>query len=192
MKTLAFTGHRPKDLGGYDENNPLAQKVKVKLKELIWQAYESGYREFVTGLAMGVDQWAGEIVAELKTIHDDVRLIGAAPFASHSGRWFPKSKRAWERLIAKCDELYIVDSSHDEPVTVEQLLTLSQIPSDEPKHIISKKMDDRNKWMVDKANSVLAVWCGTPGGTSNCVQYAKTQGKRVIKYNPDDDTVSKF
>ena len=41
MKSLAFTGHRPAQLGGYDENNPTAVRVKAKLKELIFQSYES-------------------------------------------------------------------------------------------------------------------------------------------------------
>jgi uncharacterized phage-like protein YoqJ len=39
---------------------------------------------------------------------------------------------------------------------------------------------DRNHWMVDNADRVLAYWSGKKsGGTYACVQYAEKQGKRV-------------
>ena len=34
--------------------------------------------------------------------------------------------------------------------------------------------------------------CNTPGGTGNCVQYAQSQGRKIIAYNPDDNTVVKL
>ena len=40
-------------------------------------------------------------------------------------------------------------------------------------------MKKRNRYMVDQADVLLAVWDGTPSGTGSTVQYAKTQGKAV-------------
>ena len=34
--------------------------------------------------------------------------------------------------------------------------------------------------MVDRSDFVLAFWNGTKGGTGNCVEYAKKQGKPVV------------
>ena len=41
------------------------------------------------------------------------------------------------------------------------------------------KMQERNKWMVDHCDEVLALWNGTSGGTSNCVAYANKIGKPI-------------
>jgi len=192
MKSLAFTGHRPKDLGGYSENNPTALQVKAKLRELIIQSYESGYRVFITGMAMGVDQWAGEIVAELKNNYDDIKLIAAIPFVNQSSVWVSSSQQSWQKLLAQCDEIYVVDRNPDIIFSLESLLSESRTPSTDPKYLISKKLNDRNKFMVDKADCLLAIWRHTPGGTGNCVQYAQSKGKKIITYNPDDDTMTKL
>lgn len=190
MKSLAFTGHRPAQLGGYDENNPVALRIKSKLKELIFQSYESGYRKFITGMAMGVDQWAGQVVADMKNIHPDIKLIAAVPFASQSSLWYPKSKQDWLNLLKSCDEIYVIDQQPDVFITLDNLLDLSKTPNLDAKYLISYKLNKRNEWMVDKADSMLAVFKQTPGGTANCVQYAKSKGKRIISYNPDDESVT--
>ena len=37
----------------------------------------------------------------------------------------------------------------------------------------------RNRYMVDKADCVIAVWDGTPGGTGYTVAYAREKGVPV-------------
>lgn len=192
MKTLAFTGHRPKDLGGYDEDNPTALKVQKQLRVMILQAYESGYRTFITGMAMGVDQWAGHIVADLKPEHSDIKLIAAIPFASQPMVWTMAARGSWEIVLSDCDEIYVVDTNPEEVILMNDILRDSRIPSKDQKYLISKKLNDRNKWMVDKADCMLAVWKHTAGGTENCIKYAQSKNKTVIAYNPDDDSVVKL
>ena len=41
------------------------------------------------------------------------------------------------------------------------------------------KMHARNAWMIDRADGVVALWDGSPGGTSNAVEYARRTGKPV-------------
>jgi uncharacterized phage-like protein YoqJ len=192
MKTLAFTGHRPKDLGGYDEDNPTALKVQRQLRTMIIQAYESGYRTFITGMAMGVDQWAGHCVADLKPEHPDIKLIAAIPFVSQPTVWTLGSRASWQVILSNCDEIYVVDTNPNEIISMKDVLRDSKVPSEDPKYLISKKLNDRNKWMVDRADCMLAVWRHTKGGTGNCVEYAISKGKTVIAYNPDDDSVVKL
>ncbi len=45
-------------------------------------------------------------------------------------------------------------------------------------------MQVRNEYMVDRADLVLALWNGTPGGTGNCVRYARTRGVPVFVIDP--------
>ncbi len=44
---------------------------------------------------------------------------------------------------------------------------------------INVKLDNRNKYMVNNSDYVLAVWNGSSGGTYNCIKYAKKQNKKI-------------
>ena len=43
----------------------------------------------------------------------------------------------------------------------------------------------RNRYMVDRAEIVLAVWNGSPSGTGQTVWYARETGKPVWIFRPD-------
>lgn len=45
----------------------------------------------------------------------------------------------------------------------------------------ARKLQKRNEWLVDRVDTLLAVWTGRPGGTANCVRYAERVGKPVIR-----------
>jgi uncharacterized phage-like protein YoqJ len=47
-------------------------------------------------------------------------------------------------------------------------------------------MQDRNIWMVDHCDALIAVWDGTSGGTANCVRYAQKVGKPIVFIDPYD------
>lgn len=192
MKSIAFTGHRPAQLGGYDENNPTAVAVKTKLKELILQAYDAGYRTFITGMAMGIDQWAGEIVAELKNNYTDIKLIAAVPFACQSNIWRTETKQSYLNILVSCDDIYLIDFQPDTSIAFDELINLSKKKNIDSKYTIIHKLEKRNQWMVDKADSIIAVFKNIPGGTANCIKYAQSKGKRIIAYNPDDETVTRL
>ena len=46
-------------------------------------------------------------------------------------------------------------------------------------------MQRRNEYMVDKADTLIAVWNGTSGGTANCVKYAKKKGVDIVRLDPN-------
>ena len=45
-------------------------------------------------------------------------------------------------------------------------------------------MDKRNRYMVDQADVLIAVWDGSPSGTGKTVRYAHQQGKSVTVIDP--------
>ena len=82
--TCCFTGHRPQKLSwGYDEDHADCLKLKAILKEQIEGMIKIGVSTFITGMALGTDIWAAEIVLELKKTHSDIQLIAAIP---HEGQ----------------------------------------------------------------------------------------------------------
>lgn len=70
-KKCAFTGHRPQSLPfGFNEADERCIALKQKLRdEIIRQIEENGVTHFITGMAIGVDMFAAEIVLGLKSAY---------------------------------------------------------------------------------------------------------------------------
>ena len=81
MKTCAFTGHRPQHLPfGMNENDERCVRLKEILKEEIINLIEAeNVTHFITGMALGVDLYAAEIVLDLKARYPSITLESAIP-----------------------------------------------------------------------------------------------------------------
>jgi uncharacterized phage-like protein YoqJ len=59
---------------------------------------------------------------------------------------------------------------------------------------VAAMMYERNRYMVDSCDIIVAAWDGSRGGTGHCVEYARHKKKeiivltpgRVCHYGPDD------
>lgn len=151
---VAFTGHRPNKLGGYRIPNPIYRWVTFRLRdELEWLKPSHA----ISGMALGVDQWAAEICIRMK-----IPFTAALPFAGQQLAWPPSSQNHFFNLLQQADRTIYVSPPGYEPA----------------------KMQRRNEWMVDNCDVLIAVWDGTPGGTGNCVAYAASKGKEIIRIQP--------
>ena len=65
---IAFTGHRPDALGGYSADNPVKVRVKAAIRTAMTQLRSAHGDDLrgISGMALGVDQWAAEVCIELK------------------------------------------------------------------------------------------------------------------------------
>jgi len=155
--TCCFTGHRPPKLGGYNiANNPKRAAVFVALRKAVGQAIEDGYRTFISGMALGTDQDAFEVVLEYKAAEPSlgIRLIAAIPFLGQEDPWPPHSQQHYRLLLTHADDKVLI----------------SPPPADNWE--ANRFLDVRNHWMVDQSSRIIAVFDGTKGGTFNCLKYA--------------------
>lgn len=76
-----FTGHRPQKLKQPEF------LIKLKLEQAVKEAIKDRYTVFISGMAYGVDLWAGAIVLKQKKNHPELRLIASVPFEGFEGRW---------------------------------------------------------------------------------------------------------
>jgi uncharacterized phage-like protein YoqJ len=150
---IAVTGHRPDKLGGYVVPNPLYDLVVKGLYDA-FTYYKPAY--VITGMALGVDQWAAELCFNL-----GIPFVAALPFEGQDAKWPPQSKAKFHMLLEKAANKFIICQGGYAPW----------------------KMQERNKWMVRAAHMMVAVWNGTSGGTANCVGYAVDQ-KKFVHYVP--------
>lgn len=70
-KICAFTGHRPQSLPfGFNETDDRCVALKEMLRRSIIKLIEEeGVAHFITGMALGVDMYAAEIVLSLKATY---------------------------------------------------------------------------------------------------------------------------
>ena len=78
--TCCFTGHRPDKYPFVYGANPEASAFLLTLSRAVFTAYEEGFRHFISGMCVGFDLWAAEIVSELRDTHPDILLEAALPF----------------------------------------------------------------------------------------------------------------
>lgn len=141
--TCCFTGHRP------DKMEQGEKEIKQLLEKAIDDAIENGFITFITGMAMGTDIWAAEIVLERKKTNPELHLICALP---HPGFEKPRSmaeKMRFNRIIKKADFVKVISD-----------------------HYFKACYQVRNECMVDRSNLVIAVFNGQKSGTKNTIDYA--------------------
>lgn len=161
MKTCCFTGHRPQKLG-YGENSIQCDELKGRLEELIKSLIEKeGVMHFISGVALGVDTYAANIVLNLKAQYPGITLECAIPCETQAVKWNERDRDIYYDLIAKCDKETLLQQNYT-----------------------SDCMQKRNEYMVDNSDYVIAIWNGKPGGTGNTVKYAKKKNKVVLLVNP--------
>lgn len=161
-RTCAFTGHRPQSLPfGFNESDERCIALKQKLRnEIIRQIEENGVTHFISGMAIGVDIYAAEIVLGLKAKYN-ITLECAIPCETQAEKWSEPLRNRYFEIASKCDK--------------EAMLQHHYTPG---------CMDKRNRYMVDHADYIIAVWDGRASGTSKTVRYAQHQGKPIRVINP--------
>ena len=97
LRRCCFTGHRPGKLHASEK------QIKSALRSAVEGAYADGYRTFITGMAQGVDIWAGELVLEFKCSHPDIRIICALPHPDFEKKWSKEWQHRYNAILSQAD-----------------------------------------------------------------------------------------
>jgi len=167
MPTACFTGHRKLAGEYYNRHNPSTEwhtlhgHLAGVVQSLIMD-HKIGH--FISGLAIGVDMLGAECVDYVRdNLQMQVELTGAMPFPSQPSRWPKPTRDHFDHICSLCNEVLCVSADPYSP----------------------DKMQIRNIWMVDQSDYVIAIWDGmSKGGTWNCINYAKSQGKPILLIQP--------
>lgn len=147
---IAVTGHRPTKLGGYRMPNPVSEAVG----SLLVQYFNTTQpEEVITGMALGFDQWVAWICSEMS-----IPFAAYIPCDNFDSRWPPSAQQEYQFLLTRASRIVQVSPG------VRYSPNLMQI---------------RNIRMVNDGDKLLGLWNGTPGGTANCLQYARSCGKPI-------------
>lgn len=123
-----------------------ARKLKREIKKLIL----SGVDTFYNGMAMGFDLLAAEKTLELKKKYPHIRLILCIPCYEQEKNFSEKDKGRYATIYKKADEKTVLSDTYYRGC-----------------------MQNRNRYMVDRAD-VLVAYCNKPdGGAAYTVKYFK-------------------
>lgn len=163
--TVAFTGHRPKDL-------PPSYSTSDLYKSESWRSVINTVKEqlkslkattAISGMAQGFDTAAALAVLSLRDEeHYPISLHLEIPCPGQESLWPQPDQLLYHSILSKADTVhYIVPPGHVFPGKYIFLL--------------------RNKKMVDQADTVIALWTGKEtGGTYQTINYAKREHKPII------------
>ncbi|MBD5146721.1 MAG: DUF1273 domain-containing protein [Ruminococcus sp.] len=156
-KTVCFSGHRPEKLpdGGSDYSQVIRTLKSILYKEII-DCAENGFTTFITGLARGVDLWAGEMVMELKAQGRPLRLVAAAPYRAHGSSFKGSDKFVLGNILLKADEIVYVSEDYTRGC-----------------------MRLRNGYMVERSDKLIAVVSDYRSGTGQTIRYAERCGLEI-------------
>ena len=108
-----------------------------------------------------MDQLAAEIVLSLKDVVPDrnLQLWAAVPYDRQSLSWSPKDKARYDVILKKADKIEYVSHNYYNGCLLK-----------------------RNRYMVDKADYVVAYITHGWGGAAQTLEYAKQKKKSIIYY----------
>ena len=95
-KKCACTGHRPKKFPwGYDETDSRCVALKKALTEQIIKLADSGYTDFLSGMAEGADTWAALAVLDLKKENPALKLHCVLPCEGQADLWLASAQEIY-------------------------------------------------------------------------------------------------
>lgn len=162
-KTCAFTGHRPQNLPWqFNEADTNCLKLKQILNQQISQLAENGFTDFLSGMALGSDTWAAEAVLNLRKKKPALKLHCILPCKTQAEKWPVSEQERYQKILAQADSIFFTSRTYHPNCMLE-----------------------RNRFMVEKARLLLAVYNGQPhSGTAAAVRHAQRLGCDIIIINP--------
>ena len=162
-KVCGFTGHRPSKLPWrYNEMDSRCMALKMVLTEQITALIEAGVTQFLSGMAEGVDIFCSEIVLALREKNPKIKLHCILPCTAQAEKWSVSSQELYRSILGRADSVVYVSRDYHE-----------------------KCMLDRNRFLVEHAAALLAVYNGERrGGTAATIRYAQKMGREIMVINP--------
>lgn len=169
QSVCAVTGHRPQKYPwGYDEDAPLCVALKRTLAEQIEVLAGAGTTDYLSGMVQGADTWAALAVLALRDKNPALKLRCVLPCEGQADRWAASARELYQSILSRADSVVYVNREYHDGCMLE-----------------------RNRYLVDHAGTLLAVYNGERrGGTAATVRYAGKKGRGLIVIAPRSLQVS--
>ena len=169
--SCSFTGHRPSKFPWkYNETDSRCVALKSALTEQIKLLTHAGVTQFLSGMAEAVDTWSALSVLALRERNPAIKLHCILPCRDQADRWSTPSQKLYHSILEQADSAVLVSREYH-----------------------ANCMLDRNRFMVDHASILLAVYNGEKrSGTAATMRYAHRMGREIIMIDPTTLCVTIF
>ena len=133
---LVVTGHKPPELGGY-EDNPVSDRVKAKLAALL-AAEQQLHPDAVvlTGLSLGAEQLAAEAADAA-----GVPYVAVLPYPDADAQWPQASRQRFAGMLAKSRDQIVLQKT--KPASKQQA---------------GAALRRRDAWLARNGDEAIVVW----------------------------------
>lgn len=153
-KTVCFSGHRPEKLfdGATVSSEPVKRLLSI-VYVAIDEAIREGYDTFITGMARGVDLWAGSLLLEFKRRYPHIKIVCAIPFRDQLTPLEGEDRISYLAIMSMAEEVVYISENYTRDC-----------------------MKKRNYFMVDNSSKLIAVVRDWRSGTGQTIRYAQKKG----------------
>lgn len=167
QKTMCFLGHGLQELG-YGENTLHCDALKEQIKMFVISFIEQhAVFHFISGMEPGAEQFAAQIILDLKALYPQVTLECVLPCETQAENWNEWERDNYYRIVSECD--------------TETMLE---------RHASKENRKKRDAYIVDHSDYILAVWNGQPGSIARAAAYARAKQKPVLRLDPESLQIS--
>lgn len=159
-----YTGYRPHKLPwGGNEADPRCDQLKKRLFCETLHLADEGVNVFLSGMARGVDIWAAEEVIKIRQVKISlgIELWAVIPYERQAEAWPIEEQERYQRILSKADKVIQISKEYTRSC-----------------------LHERNRYMVDHASHMIAVYDGKPGGTESTIGYARKKGLSITIIEP--------
>ena len=162
-KSCAFSGHRPQKFPWkHHETDSRCVALKMVLMEQIRLLVNAGVTQFLSGMAEATDTWSALFVLALREKNPALKLHCILPCTTQTDRWTASSRDLCRSILEQADSIVYVSREYHQNC-----------------------MLDRNRFLVEHASTLLAVYNGERrGGTAATMRYAQKMGREIVVIDP--------
>ena len=153
----AFTGYRPQKMPfGFDEEDLRCVDFKQRLRCTIEALVSLGYCHFLAGGAQGFDTFAAETVMGVRRSNPWVTLEIAVPYDAQPEHWSASSQERYKWILNQANIITWISHEYTKGCLFQ-----------------------RNRYLVDSCDLLLAAYDGQPGGTAQTLMYARARSREI-------------
>ena len=122
----------------------------------------AGVTQFLSGMAEATDTWSALSVLALRENNPALKLHCILPCREQADKWTASSRDLYRSILEQADSIVYVSRDYHKNCMLE-----------------------RNRFLVEHASSLLAVYNGERrGGTAATMRYAQKMGREIIVIDP--------
>ncbi|CAH0345493.1 DUF1273 domain-containing protein [Bacillus sp. CECT 9360] len=157
MNVIYITGYKAFEFGIFKNDHEGVKYIKKAIRQRLLPLVEEGVEWVIISGQLGVELWSAEVVMELKTEYEQLKLGVLTPFLKQEESWNDGNREYYERILSRAD---FVDS-------------ISKRPYEGPQQLKMK-----NLFMVHKSDGIIIVYDDEKEGTP---QYAYSEAKKYAE-----------